>query len=216
MADRNCASVCGRSMRATVVRLSCEWTSLSSYVMGGGYYTSAARGNAQCFVAKCGACDRSLRLRPSMRCAAAPMPSADAAQHARGGVAVRLLRVGIRDGGRRRCHPAYAFGPVDRRVAADRRHAAADVGGAMAADVRKVSAHAGVPARQQGNGPRRVQGYLLVGVLASPARTPHRGRLSHPVCFGSSRGARSRRAIPRSFSASSSSAGSRARWVGTW
>ena len=46
---------------------------------------------------------------------------------ARGRVALRLLRAGVRDGRRRRRHPPHAFGPVDRRVAADRRHAAAAV-----------------------------------------------------------------------------------------
>ena len=158
---------------------------------------------------------RDLRIHPcrprQRRCLLEVAP-----QRARGRMAVRLLRAGVRDGRRRRRHPPHALGPVDRRVAADRRHAAADVGRGVAADVRKVSAHPGVPVRQQGDGPRRVQGHLLVGILASAARTADRRRLSHPVRCGSSRGATFRRATRGSLSASSFSAACRARWAGTW
>ena len=60
---------------------------------------------------------------------AAPAPLRNGAREsgARAGrrLAVRLLRAGVRDGRRRRRDPPHALRPVDHRVAADRRHAAA-------------------------------------------------------------------------------------------
>src|SRR6266446_4659162 len=62
--------------------------------------------------------------------------------------AARLLRAAVCDGGGRRRHTAHPLGPVDRRVAADRRCSASARRRRMAGNLREVQTDARVPARQ--------------------------------------------------------------------
>ena len=143
-----------------------------------------------------------------------------AARQGTGPLRVWLLArrgAGVPDGERGRRDAAHRLGPVDHRMAADRRHRAAAVACRLAGGVRQVPADPAIPARQQGHEPRRVQGHLLVGMGASPPWPPDRRRSSSlPFLVFLVARADSARAAAAGSPASSRSAACRARSAGTW